>query len=328
MKIRDACPVCGETKATFLVKMDKNYLVDSADGRKYDVATLKTAGLDMEADPDAGLSYYECDCCGTFYLKELIDIEQALGEDRCRDSESGEANVRNQSRDHVSGVLDRADLLAALLTLAAESTDGDSLAVLDYGCGDGTDLALLRAMGASPVVGFDLDVGRGEMVRDHVGADVTLVHDVDAIAEHGPFDAVRCNMVMEHVFEPNETVDRIRSLLKPGGVAFIAAPSEDRKTVHQDVRKIEQGTNAGGMNPGHVQMWNNNTLPLSKYVEGRGFEIIPVPRPRAVRDANGLGSGLRQTMEQWGSALRSLTTATSYGIGRHKAGAFYARRTR
>ncbi len=328
MKIRNACPVCGETDATFLVKMGRDYLVDSEEGRKYDLATLKTAGLDLGAEPDAGLSYYECNGCGTFYLKELIDLEQALGESRCRDSETGEANVRDRSRDQVTVVLNRADLLAVLLALAKESTEGDSLAILDYGCGDGTDLALLRAMGASPVVGFDLDVGRSEMVRDYVGTDVTLVHDVDAIAQHGPFDAVRCNMVMEHVFEPNETVDRIRSLLKPGGVAFISAPSEDRKTMRSDASEVAKGTNVGSMNPGHVQMWNNDTLPLSKYVEVRGFEIIPEPQPRAVRDATGLRSGLRYAMEQWGSALRSLTAATSYGLGRHKAGAFYARRTR
>lgn len=326
MRTRDVCPVCGESEAAFLVKMDRNYLVDSAEGRKYDLTTLKVAGLDLEADPDAGLSYYECNGCGAFYLKDLVDLESALGESRCRNSETGEATVKSRSRDQLPGVLDRADLIAILLAMAKESTEGGSLAALDYGCGNGTDLALLRAMGASPVVGFDLDVGRTEMVREYVGPDVTLVNDVDALAGLGPFDAVQCNMVLEHVFDPNETVDRIRSLLKPGGVAYISAPSEDRKTMRRDVPKVEKGTDAGWMNPGHVQMWNNDTLPLSKYVEGRGFEIIPVPQPRSVRDATGLGPGLRLTMEQWGSALRSLTTTTLYGLGRHKAGAFFARR--
>ena len=78
LKSRDKCPVCGEVDASFLCRMDEEYLLTREQGWQYDPVYLRLAGLQFEQNPESGCSYYECSKCGTFYLKEIAQMEDAL----------------------------------------------------------------------------------------------------------------------------------------------------------------------------------------------------------------------------------------------------------
>ncbi len=65
---------------------------------------------------------------------------------------------------------------------------------------------------------FALEVFEGEL----------LDFPVDTTSENGtgPFDAIHSAQVIEHVLEPEACIERIATLLAPGGVAYIEVPNE------------------------------------------------------------------------------------------------------
>jgi len=104
--------------------------------------------------------------------------------------------------------------------------------LIDYGCGDGTFLALLMARPGSPaaVVGADLDDGQVNDCRARFGSDPRLSFvRIDALnsAEHtSGFDGLACMEVLEHVIDWAPLFDRWRWLVKPGGTILVSVPVE------------------------------------------------------------------------------------------------------
>ncbi len=95
--------------------------------------------------------------------------------------------------------------------------------LLDVGCGDGRQLALMRDLGwAAEGVDFDAKAvvaarGRGLEVR--VGALADQCYPDDS------FDAVTLSHVIEHVHEPLRLLQEIRRILKPGGDLVVLTPN-------------------------------------------------------------------------------------------------------
>jgi SAM-dependent methyltransferase len=104
--------------------------------------------------------------------------------------------------------------------------------VLDYGCGDGSFLAMLMNGPAQPAmaVGAELQPEVVEDCRSRLGTKAGLsfvVNEELETAEHqGVYDAVICMEVMEHVLEPKALLDQFARLLSPSGKLLISVPVE------------------------------------------------------------------------------------------------------
>lgn len=94
-------------------------------------------------------------------------------------------------------------------------------AVADLGCGSGTLLHRLRHR-AGPLVGVDLD-DAGFYKYPDLDLRKGTVYEVPI--ESGTVDVVSSKWVFEHLAEPARAVAEIRRILKPEGVAIIAAPN-------------------------------------------------------------------------------------------------------
>lgn len=104
--------------------------------------------------------------------------------------------------------------------------------VLDYGCGDGTFLAML--LGACP----ELACAVGAEVTESVITDcrrrfagfeaLRFVHVRELGAEEhvGAYDAVFCMEVLEHMVEPHLELARLRRLIAPSGRLCLSVPVE------------------------------------------------------------------------------------------------------
>jgi 2-polyprenyl-3-methyl-5-hydroxy-6-metoxy-1,4-benzoquinol methylase len=96
--------------------------------------------------------------------------------------------------------------------------------LVDYGCGAPNFLNAARERGWS-TVGIDFT----NEVLDRVCADghrALLVGDeFKAGVESGGVSCVRMNHVIEHLFDPREVLEQIRSKLQPGGRIHIATPN-------------------------------------------------------------------------------------------------------
>lgn len=104
--------------------------------------------------------------------------------------------------------------------------------ILDYGCGDGTFLALLfaDAMRPASAVGAELDEAQ---VRDcrarlsHLEAvQFELIEALDAPCHAGAYDGVVCMEVLEHVVAVDEVIDRLWRALADAGTLIVSVPVE------------------------------------------------------------------------------------------------------
>ena len=118
--------------------------------------------------------------------------------------------------------------------------------MLDYGCGDGTFLAMLLQEEMSPdrAVGVEL---HQSIVDDcqrrfsrHDALRFALVDDLGRPEYLASFDTIYCMEVFEHVVDPGAVLDRLRGLLVPGGALIISVPIETGLPVivKQVVRRV------------------------------------------------------------------------------------------
>lgn len=98
---------------------------------------------------------------------------------------------------------------------------------LDYGCGSGNLVRLLRDRGYSSAVGFD---PYGD--PDGLGNPATL--------QPGSFDFVCLQDVIEHVEDGAALVAKLAALLRPGGVLQIGTPSADHIDHHNTQKHLHQ----------------------------------------------------------------------------------------
>ncbi len=98
------------------------------------------------------------------------------------------------------------------------------LEVVDMACGEGYGSAVL-AERAARVTGVDADPEAHEhAVRKYGGPGLYFVRErIERFAM--PCDAVALLQTIEHLQEPEEALAHLRSLLRPGGVAYVSTPN-------------------------------------------------------------------------------------------------------
>ena len=95
---------------------------------------------------------------------------------------------------------------------------------LDVGCGSGrVCAALAKAFPDAEVIGVDPDAESIARARE-TGKARFIVGDISAVEKGAGFDLVTLCDVLHDLAEPQKTLERARSLLKPDGVLFIIEP--------------------------------------------------------------------------------------------------------
>jgi SAM-dependent methyltransferase len=98
------------------------------------------------------------------------------------------------------------------------------LDVVDLACGEGYGTAVLGAR-AARVTGVDANPEAHEHARlKYTRPGVRFVREpIEGYTE--PCDAVAFLQTIEHVQDPGAVLDRVRGLLRPGGVAYVSTPN-------------------------------------------------------------------------------------------------------
>lgn len=97
--------------------------------------------------------------------------------------------------------------------------------VLEIGCGTGRNAPLLRANGATEIVGVEIDEGAAAQAAlrfDRVYAE-PIESAVGKLA--APFDLILCADVLEHLVDPWEILRQLRKLSAPQGVLAVSIPN-------------------------------------------------------------------------------------------------------
>jgi SAM-dependent methyltransferase len=97
--------------------------------------------------------------------------------------------------------------------------------VIDMACGEGYGSDLIAAAGAASVVGVDANPEAHEHARlRYARPNLRFARDlVESFSE--PCDAIVFLQTIEHVQDPGSILEHFKSMLSPGGIAFVSTPN-------------------------------------------------------------------------------------------------------
>lgn len=135
--------------------------------------------------------------------------------------------------------------------------------LLDVGCGNGEFLTAAQSAGWQ-VSGVDFDVKAVATARNQ-GLDVYSGSLEAQGFEAGSFDAITVSHVIEHVHRPAAVLAECSSLLKPGGILWLATPNVEA-IIHRRF-----GKHWFDLSPHHLVLFS--VANLRALLEAQGFQV-------------------------------------------------------
>ncbi len=145
-------------------------------------------------------------------------------------------------------------------------------ALLDVGCGSGSYLDLMRALGWSRAVGVDVSSSAIAAARASLDLEVYEGDLQSAGFADDTFDAVTLSHTLEHVARPVELLAEVRRITKPGGRIAIVVPNVSNLTF-QVMRQFDLVLET----PRHLVNFTPRALRTT--IERAGLEIESLATP-------------------------------------------------
>lgn len=253
-----SCPNCGSEKRCLVIglRAEQFCAVNWTYSRQY----AQILGLDDRLE----FPIDKCEACGFLYARYLPSgdflatvYDSVISVDQCKAGSETPAGFARRMR-----------YLAAALELVPQ---GKAARVLDYGCGMGATMRLLRGCGIE-AVGYDPSRVRSGIVADRGFSVVTEEKD---LAPLGPFDLVICDNVLEHVPSPMAVIALLASICRPGAVLFASVPEHGERSVSREVKAARRDAPVSmSLNPWeHLNFFDAKSL--DRMLASRGFCRIP-----------------------------------------------------
>jgi 2-polyprenyl-3-methyl-5-hydroxy-6-metoxy-1,4-benzoquinol methylase len=208
---------------------------------------------------------------------------------------------------------DRESSAAGLLAQAEQITGGKGR-LLDIGCGRGELLKMAESLEWS-VTGIEPSASFARFVESRTGAEVRREPLEQCGFEDGSFDCVVLAAVLEHLYNPSETIAEVSRILRRGGALFVDVPNERALyfqvgNFYQKLRGRDWVVNlAPTFSPFHVFGFSPHSLRalLKKYdLHPQYFRVYPgramVPlRPGIVGQLERLAATVVTNLSKFGS---------------------------
>jgi SAM-dependent methyltransferase len=157
----------------------------------------------------------------------------------------------------------RATARAVLGRIEAYAPPGGAL--LDLGCWVGFLLAEARDRGWR-TLGVEPSEFGSAYAREHLGLEVITGDLLNAVPAEARFDAVALGDVIEHLPNPGEALDLIRSRLVPGGLVWMAIPDAGSPLARL------MGRRWWSVIPTHVQYFTRGSI--ATLLRRHGFDVL------------------------------------------------------
>lgn len=166
--------------------------------------------------------------------------------------------------------------------------------LLEVGCSYGHTLAIARTRGWQ-VAGVEMSPTAACYAREHFGLAVFTGDLLDAPCAEHSFDAVIMWHVLEHTHDPQAQLERLRTLLRPGGVLGLRVPN-----VTSFGARVAGRAWPWMCPPAHLWFFSPTTLP--RLLAQCGFEVLEISTQRG--DGNNPYQHLLMALGGWLNALR------------------------
>lgn len=266
-----ACPVCGgaERRAFYDGLRDRAFRTAPGTWTLVRCATCRSAYLDPRPNPETiELAYRSYYTHGSGAPPQVGGLRRGLANDYLR------ARWGYDEEPVVPGGRLIPKLAPSRGTLVDReirhlpATPGGRL--LDVGCGSGAFLAQMAELGWR-TQGVDPDPAAVAGARE-AGLDVTqgTLADLDTQEDAGEFDAITLSHVIEHLHDPGADLRRIKRLLRPGGLLWIATPNLEALGLRRFGRDW-----LGLDPPRHLVLFTRASL--ERLLRDAGLEPLPPP---------------------------------------------------
>lgn len=174
----------------------------------------------------------ECVSCGFIYAGLLPGMELLHG---VYDLVIDEAAAR-RSNFSFGSLATRMSYLSTLMGLLSDASE--ITRILDFGCGFGPTLHLLRNIPEVSAVGYETSPLR---IAELTNRNLKVTDDLAEIGRLAPFSAVILDNVLEHVPDPKATLDLIRQWCGPGALLYISVPDANIEHMRRQRLALERG---------------------------------------------------------------------------------------
>lgn len=144
---------------------------------------------------------------------------------------------------------------------------GEPGSLLDLGCWVGFLLAEARERGWH-TVGVEPSAFGAGYAREQLGLEVIQADLFGAELAQRSFDVVTMGDVLEHLTEPDPALERVRTLLKPGGVLWLALPDAGSRLARA------MGRRWWSVIPTHVQYFTRRSV--AALLNRAGFTVLEI----------------------------------------------------
>ena len=160
--------------------------------------------------------------------------------------------------------------------------------ILDIGCGDGATGAYLKRVGkAYEVHGVELVPSAAR--RAQVVLDSVIVGDIEKTTlpyPYGSFDCIIATEVLEHLFDPWQTIRQLTLYLRPGGYIIASVPNVRHIRVLWDlvIRGRWEYSDFGTLDRTHLRFFTLSSFVGLFTQAGLAVEtVLPLMYPRSSR---------------------------------------------
>ncbi len=121
--------------------------------------------------------------------------------------------------------------------------------VLDIACGSGYGAAVLKAAGATSILGIDISDKAVDYAREHYGnSDISFtVGSAENLSAYGDFDIVISFETIEHLERPEKFLAEVTRSLAPKGILIISTPVREHGTLRDKPK-----------NSYHIREWSRD----------------------------------------------------------------------
>ncbi len=137
--------------------------------------------------------------------------------------------------------------------------------ILDVGCGSGEFLSLMKKAGWQ-VTGLEYGKAASSLAREKFNIEVNNADLLDTHFADKSFEVVTFWHSLEHLYQPKETLEEVKRILKDDGLVFIALPNIDN--LANRIFKDSWYTNT----PRHLFQFTSRTI--ETLLAGVKFKII------------------------------------------------------
>jgi len=115
-----------------------------------------------------------------------------------------------------------------------------SYRILDLGCYTGELMKILKDNGYKNLLGVDPSDYAVKVAKDRYGIKVIKASTFDNLSSLGKFDFIIVNHVMEHIKSLNDFLQKVKSMLNPGGMIYIETPDADNFFISQSNKYLPE----------------------------------------------------------------------------------------